>query len=364
MMFFLEETLINTLVGMCITYTCISIPFLYVKFTQKNSLLVKCGLGVLFGLASAYIFQEGSVNHASLYSVIIAPVTFGFIFYGYPVLILGFITSTLFIFGKTSYYDVFSIIYFICLTGFSLTHRKGMMFVILSYSIAQSINLLSHISALNDNGYWELAIVKTLMSLVFLMVLYFSFGKLTDLSTSKNYFKKASETDPLTGVSNRRSIDLYLKEAEENSSSNFCVFMLDIDNFKSINDNFGHPFGDEIISTVAKIIKKNIRGNDFVGRYGGEEFLIVLNSGLVNALPVAEKMRLKIQEHVSASQGPDNVRITVSVGVAEHAPGSPVNGTVANADSALYQAKTQGKNRVIAWETLQDAEDGNVRGEP
>ena len=183
--------------------------------------------------------------------------------------------------------------------------------------------------------------------------------QLHKLATELEY--KATH-DPLTNVYNRGAIIDRINQTLEQNQAGLIV--LDIDNFKSINDNFGHPFGDEIISTVAKIIKKNIRGNDFVGRYGGEEFLIVLNSGLVNALPVAEKMRLKIQEHVSASQGPDNVRITVSVGVAEHAPGSPVNRTVANADSALYQAKTQGKNRVIAWETLQDADEGNVRGEP
>lgn len=348
-MFFLQETLINTLVGMCITYTCISIPFLYVKFTEKNSLLVRCCLGVLVGLASAYIFNDGVTNRGSLYSVIISPITFGFIFYGYPVLIFGFITSTLFIFGKTSYYDVFSVVYFICLVGFNLTKRRGMAYVIFSYCIAQSINLLSHITDLNDSGYWQLAIAKTCLSLVFLTVLYFSFGKLRDLSSSNNYFKKASETDPLTGVSNRRSIDIFLKEVEESRETKYCVFMLDIDNFKSINDNFGHPFGDGVISTVAKLIKKNLRGNDFVGRYGGEEFIIVLKSSLDNSLQVAEKMRMIIQEHVSAVNNHENVQVTVSVGIAEHSPGSPINCTVANADSALYKAKTSGKNKVMVY---------------
>ncbi|WP_413528686.1 GGDEF domain-containing protein [Rahnella inusitata] len=349
MMFFLEETLINTLVSLCITYTCISFPYLFIRFTERNSLLVKCGLGVLVGLASAYIFHEGIINHASLYSAIISPITFGFIFFGYPVLILGVITSTLFIFGNTSYYDVFSMVFFLCLIGFDLTKRRGMVFVIYSYSIAQSLNLISHVSALNDSGYWQLAIAKTGLSLAFLLLLYFAFGKLIDLSASKNYFKKASETDPLTGVSNRRSIDLYLKKVEESMNTQFCVFMLDIDNFKSINDNFGHPFGDTIISTVAKLIKKNIRSNDFVGRYGGEEFIIILNSSLDNALPVAEKMRVIIEEHVNEIDPQESVYVTVSVGVAEHSPGSPVNIAVANADSALYKAKTGGKNRVEVY---------------
>lgn len=349
MMFFLEETLINTLVGMCITYTCISVPFLFVKFTEKNSLLVKCGLGVLVGLASAYILRDGIANHVALFSVIISPITFGFIFFGYPVLIFGIITSTLFIFGDTSYYDVFSVVYFLCLVGFHLTKRRGMAYVIISYSIAQSVNLFSHVSALSESGYWQLAIAKTSLSLVFLMMLYFAFGKLLDLSTSQHYFKKASETDPLTGVSNRRSIDLYLKKVEQSENTQFCVFMLDIDNFKSINDNFGHPFGDTIISTVAKLIKKNIRSHDFVGRYGGEEFIIILNSSLDNALPVAEKMRVIIQEHVSETDSQESVCVTVSVGIAEHASGSPVNIAVANADSALYKAKTGGKNRVEVY---------------
>lgn len=178
MMFFLEETLINTLVGMCITYTCISVPFLFVKFTEKNSLLVKCGLGVLVGLASAYIFRDGIANHVALFSVIISPITFGFIFFGYPVLIFGIITSTLFIFGDTSYYDVFSVVYFLCLVGFHLTKRRGMAYVIISYSIAQSVNLFSHVSALSESGYWQLAIAKTSLSLVFLMMLTDKVGEL------------------------------------------------------------------------------------------------------------------------------------------------------------------------------------------
>lgn len=348
-MFFLEETLINTLVGMCITYTCISIPFLYVRFTRKNSLLIKCSLGIVIGLASAYIFNSGFVNHASLYSVIISPITFGFIFYGYPVFIFGFITSTLFIFGKTSYYDVFSVVYFLCLVSFDLTKRRGMAYVIFSYCIAQSFNLLSHFSDLNDSGYWQLAMAKTGLSLIFLMLLYFSFGKLIDLSTSKNYFKKASETDPLTGVNNRRSIDLFIKEVEEDRHAQFCVLMLDIDNFKFINDNFGHPFGDTVISAVAKLIRNKIRSNDFVGRYGGEEFIIILKSRLENSLVVAEKIREMIQEYNNVTSRDENIRVTVSIGVAEHFSGSSVNATISNADSALYKAKASGKNKVVVY---------------
>lgn len=157
--------------------------------------------------------------------------------------------------------------------------------------------------------------------------------------------------DELTGVYNRR----YLMEriAEEThrcqrNGSAFCICMVDIDFFKRVNDVYGHLPGDDVLRSVANAASKALRQLDFFGRYGGEEFVMVLtDTALEGALVTAER----VLERVAQLQFPDidpDLRITVSIGVAEHVRRADSADTLKRADEALYRAKEAGRNRCEA----------------
>lgn len=153
-------------------------------------------------------------------------------------------------------------------------------------------------------------------------------------------------TDPLTGLLNRRAGDEELqichRDATESGDA-YSLIMCDLDFFKRVNDEFGHAAGDRVLSEVARILIEAQRSTDFVVRWGGEEFLVMLPDTSVRAAAkVAERMRAEIE---SADQA-EIARMTISMGVAEWSRGDTVDDVLARADAALYAAKAAGRNRV------------------
>lgn len=152
--------------------------------------------------------------------------------------------------------------------------------------------------------------------------------------------------DALTGVYNRRHIVNEIKCAEEASDS-FTICLLDLDHFKRINDNLGHAVGDLALQRVAKAIQDEIRQSDCFGRYGGEEFLLLLtDADLAGSKQLLERIRERIEalEITGMEKCP---RITISGGVAQYRPGESGSETINRADQALYAAKAAGRNRII-----------------
>ena len=168
-------------------------------------------------------------------------------------------------------------------------------------------------------------------------------------------FAQAS-TDALTGITNRR---IFIENLDEewrvgnNVGAPLSLLMIDVDNFKTYNDTFGHPAGDEVLRNVAKILQASARGSDVVARYGGEEFVVILrNTNEHIAATVAERFRQSI------SKGDWTKRpITVSIGAATRtdAQASP-SALISSADIALYHSKEHGRNRVTHYSDLQDNE--------
>jgi diguanylate cyclase (GGDEF)-like protein len=158
-------------------------------------------------------------------------------------------------------------------------------------------------------------------------------------------------TDALTGVYNRRGL-FQLGEFEFQRSRRinrpFSVMMFDIDHFKQVNDKYGHAAGDQVLHQVAQRCLKNSRATDLVGRYGGEEFVMLLTeTNLHAAHAIAERLRLGIMKssfHTDAGE----ISITLSIGVAEAGKTDTLEALIERADAALYQAKHTGRNRVVA----------------
>lgn len=163
--------------------------------------------------------------------------------------------------------------------------------------------------------------------------------------------KNASIHDELTGLANRRALIEVLKEEAERAarySRRFVLVMLDVDHFKQINDQHGHDVGDRALIGVAGLLHDGMRQYDACGRWGGDEFLLLLpESGLEEAKPMLERLVSRVRElRVQAPSG--EIGLTVSVGMAQYRPGEAFNDTLTRADHALYSAKQQGRDRVAA----------------
>ncbi len=207
----------------------------------------------------------------------------------------------------------------------------------------------------------ELTIAYAFNSLVaFVMLIIFSLFFVIEIRRNElklesqfSTLQSVSSRDPLTKLLNRRSMDVHLSEAMDIAKAKghrFSLIIGDIDNFKKINDTYGHNVGDEILINVANTIVSNAPGNAQVCRWGGEEILILVRSTIDDAVPVAEKMREQIEKMVTYTEIDKEdipIRITMTFGVAEYVPGFGIPKLVAIADDNLYRGKKEGKNRVI-----------------
>lgn len=162
-------------------------------------------------------------------------------------------------------------------------------------------------------------------------------------------YSSEARTDPLTGLANRRALDEELAQHLAEFSRKgpaFSLVLVDIDCFKTINDRFGHPAGDNVLRQIARILEQAVRPIDIVTRYGGEEFILIFPGGLLaDARSAADKVRRSIGE-ACLSVDEANLRVTVSAGVAQILPNETAENLVRRADEALLAAKKAGRNCV------------------
>jgi diguanylate cyclase (GGDEF)-like protein len=163
--------------------------------------------------------------------------------------------------------------------------------------------------------------------------------------------------DDLTQLLNRRSIMQRLAEETDRSKryhSAVSVLLIDIDHFKQINDMYGHQAGDQVLQLCASLLQRSIRTSDYLGRYGGEEFLGILPmTSATAAVDLAERLRRQVECEPFTVSGTVTFSLTVSVGVAEIDPQHDTTELlIAHADSALYEAKAQGRNCYALWHSV------------
>jgi diguanylate cyclase (GGDEF)-like protein len=179
--------------------------------------------------------------------------------------------------------------------------------------------------------------------------------RLLELRQSKEQLQKMALTDPLTKLGNRATFDLSIKQAAactQRSGSPYSLLMIDLDNFKKFNDNYGHQTGDSVLRSVADAIHSSARNADICCRYGGEEFAVILpDTKANNAEVLAERIHKQVAK-VSRKQPAGRMPITVSIGISCANRDTNIHPAqlIEEADQALYLAKANGRNRTETWQ--------------
>ena len=207
---------------------------------------------------------------------------------------------------------------------------------------------------------WKVALLDAgLLAVLVAVIAHYAFvhpkdrqiqSMMADLEKARQKAEELARFDSLTGVLSRRAVLEALNEEVERAKRHgdgLACLMLDLDRFKTINDKYGHQFGDKALRRIARVIAELCRAYDHLGRYGGEEFLLVLPETRIDgAVAYAERVRRAVEK--TALNG-DDERLTLSIGVAEWLSddGSP-DTLIAEADQALFEAKAAGRNQVVA----------------
>lgn len=241
------------------------------------------------------------------------------------------------------------LILYIHIFYFGTFHHRPRGFAVL---VAGTVILYSFMIFLLNRFHPEAITVKTeIMRLIILLTaLVWTAGMGNYLEMLRSKIRQLAIRDDLTGALNRRELFRMLareKSLADRSGIPFSVCMLDLDNFKGINDTHGHQAGDQVLKSFARGVKAIIRAEDYLARYGGEEFVVVFANFQCreNNRLCVDRLREMTQE-LTFPELAASIRVTVSVGVSTYQSGDTIDALMARADEAMYEAKRQGKNRV------------------
>ena len=194
--------------------------------------------------------------------------------------------------------------------------------------------------------------------------------QISSLNIELRKVKTKAMSDGLTKAYNRGAFDAYIRKIVDQNTikrTPFSLLMLDIDDFKKINDTYGHQIGDRVLVALVKKCTESIRNEDFLARYGGEEFIILLpGASLRNGLKKAQRLRKTIagtRYITDKENGGKGLSITVSVGASSFRKNDSVSTVIERSDQALYQAKRTGKNRVVGEEEIESEPSRTTKGE-
>ena len=245
---------------------------------------------------------------------------------------------------------------------FGLTTRQ--MLGVLVYSLV-AFGVASGVVAARDEPDYPPVVAAAYVGMVVVVLLSSTFLTTRVQSTREHLRRQKAELaqaleqirqlathDDLTGLLNRRAmLDRMQLEQRRSlrSGSPLLIAQLDIDHFKVVNDTHGHAAGDLVLQSFADTVRRNVRDTDVLARWGGEEFVLLLcDTPAADAVALMERLRQAVQAmQVPVAQGGQPITVTVSIGLARHAPADPLAGTLERADRALYAAKAGGRNRVV-----------------
>ena len=197
------------------------------------------------------------------------------------------------------------------------------------------------------------------------IAIYAAFQDITDRKKREDVLRNQATRDPLTSLFNRRYFEEEVnRRVELNPNGKFCVFMIDADHFKNVNDTYGHKVGDKVLIALAETAQKALRDKDIVARYGGEEFVVYLaNSDDNEAKLVADRLRESISQLTVYSDANEPFHFTVSIGISSSNYSKNLGELVKMSDDALYEAKETGRNRCVVYRPDMKSEPQTVKQE-
>lgn len=227
------------------------------------------------------------------------------------------------------------------------------VFSAVAFLTCKFISFIGEPIVILDNIVLELVLYVFNALCAFTFLILFSLVFIFEIKLSSNQLKhqnaildKLASTDPLTGLYNRRSMDIFLSQAVE-TESNFALIMCDIDDFKKVNDTYGHDLGDVVLKGVASITAEQVKEKGYVCRWGGEEILILLNNASEeNTFRIAENIRRNVANQMF-DLNEKWIHCSLTLGIAFHHSDEAVEETITRADYKLYRGKRSGKNVVI-----------------
>ena len=249
--------------------------------------------------------------------------------------------------------------YYICVTLID-NNRKYFIATMFGLGAAVAFTGCRVLASFIDSFYyldvspmWEMVIYIFNSICNFFLLFMFTLIFVIDIQVATNklhnqniILDNMASTDPMTGLYNRRSMHMFLEHAVSKEEQ-FSLIMCDIDNFKRVNDTYGHDLGDIVIKDIAQIIQQEVKDFGHVCRWGGEEILILCNGKLDKALPIAEGIRQNVEKH-SFTNNVISIHCTLTLGIATHRENGTIDETIKHADERLYYGKQNGKNRVVS----------------
>ncbi len=220
------------------------------------------------------------------------------------------------------------------------------------FAVAQRTQVSAHVSLDLQSAFEKLNLAIFFIVNVLLGLMYTKAVEdvETRLRSANRRLDRMARTDALTGLLNRHSMVELLTRAVtdvEQGSHTFTLILGDVDDFKSINDQYGHNCGDQVLNEVADLLRLSVRMPDQIARWGGEEFLIFLpDTGAAASMLVADRIRRRLEDHVTLCGG-IQISVTMSFGVSQYRANETFERTILGADRALYAGKAQGKNCVV-----------------
>jgi len=280
--------------------------------------------------------------------------------------------------AKISIYSLFSMMFYLVFTGGSAQTGPLWIFIVAPVSVyvlglkQGLINLTIFLSLVcgimffpqdiiqhaQYTAEFKLRLILSFITMTFLSGLYeysrmLSYQNALELS---HKYQRLAMSDPLTKLANRRSALAVLQQEKSRFPRNnepLSVLLCDLDHFKIINDKHGHNCGDMVLKALSQVFIDNVRQQDCVARWGGEEFLFILpQTSAAQAAIIAEKIRASVQDHTLECLK-QQINVTISIGVSQLTQDQSIDELINNADKCLYQAKTLGRNRVYpSFETI------------
>ncbi|HID9453862.1 TPA: GGDEF domain-containing protein [Serratia marcescens] len=341
----------------CITYATLSVSYFVLSknapFSYRSALWKRVVFGLLAGVAVLYLSQDRlELTDKVHYSFSMIPMILVTFFGGG----ISGLVSFLFAMALTGGFTVDNLFIASILVPLLLSRvwlkKSHWVFYLTIGAIA--LYRIAVVWLLVDmSGLWLDVLLYQVVSALCLAICYHALNFKERHIYAYFAMRARATTDSLTHINNRASVDyhLMLQRAERRPCG---LMILDLDDFKKINDTYGHPAGDVLLASVGRLLQNSVRNEDFVGRYGGEEFMVITASYDPLVIGgVAERIRSAVESSTFLLNAHDEAHITLSIGVSLYLPGMTLDKAIAMTDEALYEAKRNGKNRVVTSRVMQ-----------